>query len=68
MMVDMGLDKNVHNDRETLHAKIFNAWLEYWDSDILRTRYQENEQQLHQKYKNIRLLDDEDNQNYMIAP
>ena len=27
MMVDMGLDNIVHNDREPLHARIFNAWI-----------------------------------------
>ena len=28
MMVDMGLDNIVHNDREPRHARIFNAWIE----------------------------------------
>ena len=68
MMVDMGLDKIVHNDREPCHARIFNAWIKDWESEILRTRDQENEQRLLQKYKNIRFLDDEDNQTYMIDP
>ena len=68
MMVDMGLGNIVHNDRETRHSRIFNAWIEDWESDILRTQDQENEQRLLQKYKNIRFFDDEDNQTYMIAP
>ena len=67
-MVGMGLDNIMHNDREPGHARIFNAWIEYWESEILITRDQENEKCLLQKYKNIRLLDDEDNQTYMIAP
>ena len=67
-MVEMGLDDIVHNDREPRHARIFNSWIEDWESDILITQGQENEQQLLQKYKNIRFLDDEDNQTYMIAP
>ena len=68
MMVVMGLDKIVHNDRETYHDSILNAWIKDWESDILRKLYQENEQQLLQKYKNIRFLDDEDNQTYIIDP
>ena len=28
MMVDMGLDNIVHNDRETRHARIFNSLIE----------------------------------------
>ena len=68
IMVDMGLDPSVHNDREPHHARIFNAWIEDWESDILITRYQENEQRLLQKYKNIGFFDDEDNRIYMIAP
>ena len=32
-----------------------------------KTQYQENEQRRLQRYKNIRFLDDEDNQTYMIA-
>ena len=68
MMVDMGLGNIVHNDRETRHSRIFNAWIEDWESDILRTQDQENEQRLLQKYKNIRFFDDEDNQTYMITP
>ena len=47
---------------------IFNAWIEDWESDILRTRDQENEQRLLYKYKNIRFFDDEYNQTYMITP
>ena len=68
MMVDMGLDNIVHNYSEPCHARIFNTCIEYWESEILRTRDQENEQRLLQKYKNIRFLDDEDNQTYMLAP
>ena len=68
MMVDTGLDNIVHNDREPRHARILNAWTEDWESDIPRTRDQENEQCLLHKYKNIRFLDDEDNQNYIIIP
>ena len=67
MMVDMGLDNIVHNDRETSHARIFNAWIEDWESYILRIQDQDNEQRLLHKYKNIRFLDDEDNKTYMIA-
>ena len=67
MMVDMGLDNIVHNDRHSLHSGIFNVWIKDLESDILITRDQENEQCLMQKYKNIRFFDDEDNQNYMIA-
>ena len=65
---DMGLDKILHHDREPHHTRIYNAWIEDWESDILRTPYQENDQRLLKKYKNIRLLDNEDNQSYMIAP
>ena len=43
MIVGMGLDKNFNNDREPLRAKIFNAWINYWESHILRTRDQDNE-------------------------
>ena len=64
----MGLDNIIHNDREPQHARIFNACIEDWESDILRTRDQENEQPLFHQYKNIRFRDDEDNQTYMIAP
>ena len=67
MMVDMGLYKIVHNYREPLHARIFNACIEDWELDILRTRYKYNEQRLLHKYKNIRLFDDENNQIYIIA-
>ena len=67
-MVDMGLDNIVHNDREPRHARILNAWIKDWESDILRTLDQENEKWLLHKYKNIRFFDDEDNQIYMIAP
>ena len=37
MIVDMGLDNIVYNDRDPRHARIFNAWIEDWESDILRT-------------------------------
>ena len=49
MMVDMSLDKIVHHDRETCHDRIFNAWIEDSESDILRTQDQENEKRLMQK-------------------
>ena len=49
MMADMGIDKIVHNDRYPRHARILNAWIEDWESCILRTRYQENEQRILQK-------------------
>ena len=42
MMVDIVLDNIVKNYREPRHARIFNAWIEDWESGILRTRYQEN--------------------------
>ena len=58
MMVDMGLDKIAHHDRELLHASIFNAWIKDWDSDILITKYQDNEKKIMQKDKNLRFLDD----------
>ena len=66
-MVDMGLDNIVHNDGGPHHASIFNAWIKDWELNITRTLYQYNEQRLFHKYNNIRFLDDEDNQNYMIA-
>ena len=46
MMVEMGLDNIVHNDREPRHANIFNARVEDWESEILRTQDQDNEQRL----------------------
>ena len=49
IMVDMGLDNIVHNDRAPRHARIFNAWIEDWELDILITQDQENEQQILQK-------------------
>ena len=67
-MVHMGLDNIVHNYSDPIHARIFNAWIKDWESDIVITWYQDNEQLLLRKYKNIRFLDDEDNQTYMIAP
>ena len=60
-MVGVGLDNIVNHDREPRHARIFNAWIDDWESYILRTRDQENEQCLMHKYKNLMLLDDEDN-------
>ena len=68
MMVYMSLDNILHHDRQPFHARIFNASIKDWESDILRTQDQENEQPLLQKYKNIRLLDDEGNRTYMISP
>ena len=68
IMVDMGLDNIVHYDREPWNVMISNEWIEDWESDILRTRYSDNEQRIIHKYKNLRFLDDEDNQTYTIAP
>ena len=68
MMIDMVIYNIVHNDREPLHTRIFNTWIEDLESYILRTRDQDNEQRLLQKYKNIRFLDDEDNKTHMISP
>ena len=67
MMVDMGLDKIVHHYMAPRHSRIFNAWIEGWESDILITRYQENEHRLLKKYRNLRFLDDEDNQTHTIS-
>ena len=67
-MVDIGLDNIVHNYGDPRHARISNFWIKDWESDILRTLDQENWQRLLQKYKNVRFLDDDDNQNDMIAP
>ena len=67
-IVDMGLDNIVHNEREPSHVRIFNAWIKDCKSDTLRTQDQDNKQRLLQKYKNLRFLDDEYNQTYMIAP
>ena len=49
MMVDMGFDNIVNNDRDPFHARIFNAWIEDWESDILRTQEQDHEQRFLQK-------------------
>ena len=68
IMVDMGLYKILHHGREPRHARIFNSWIKDWVSDILRTKDQDNDQQLMHKYMNIRFLDDEDNQTNMISP
>ena len=51
MMVNMGLDKILHNDREPQYARTFHAWTEDWESDILRIRDQENEQRLQQELR-----------------
>ena len=67
-MVDMGIDNIVHHYRDPLHDKIWNSCIKVLESDILRTWDQENEQQLLQKYNNLRFLDDEENQTYIIAP
>ena len=64
----MGLDKIVHHDRESQYTRIFNSCIKYWESETRKTRDQENEQRLLQKYNNLRFLDDQDNQTYMIAP
>ena len=42
VMVGMGLDNIVHNDREPCYAKIFNAWIEDQESEILIAQDQEN--------------------------
>ena len=55
-MVEMGLDNIVHHDREPYNARIFNACIKEQDSEILRTRYHENDQHLLQKHKNLRCL------------
>ena len=68
MMVDMGLDNIVHNDREPRHSNIFNSLIKDWDSDILRTRYQENEKRVLHKCNNMRFLDDKENKTYIISP
>ena len=64
----MVLDKIVHHDRDLRHDSIFNAWVNDSDSQIMRTIDQVSEQRLLHKYKNIRFLDDVDNQTYMIIP
>ena len=68
MMVDMGLDNIFNNERGPRQARIFNSWIEDWESEILRTQYQDNEKRLLQKYNNLRFLDDEYNKTYIIAP
>ena len=68
MIVDMGIDNIVHNDREPCNSRIFNAWIEDCDTEILTTRDHENEQRLLQKFNNIRFFNDVDNQTYIIAP
>ena len=37
MMVYIVLDNIVHHDRDPRYFSIFNTWIEYWESDILRT-------------------------------
>ena len=46
MMSDMGLDNIVHNYRELLHFRISNAWINNWESYILRTLDRENEKRI----------------------
>ena len=58
MMVDMGLDDVFHHDIDIRYTRIFNAWIKDWESNILITRAQENEQRLLNKFNNIRFLDD----------
>ena len=60
--------EDCHDVREPHHDRTFNAWIGGWESGILRTQDQQNEQRLLQKYKNVRFLDDEDNQTYRIVP
>ena len=67
-MFDMGLDNIVHNYRETCDGRILNAQIDDQDYEILKIKDQENEQRLLQKYKNIRFLDDKENQTYLITP
>ena len=67
-MVDMVPGNIVHHDREPRHARILNACIEDCESDILRAWDQECEQFLPHKYNNLRFLDDEDSQTYMITP
>ena len=68
MIVDMGLDNIVYNDGAPLRSKIFNAWIEDWESDILRTWGQNNDQSFLHKFKIMRFIDVQENQTYMIAP
>ena len=68
MMVTMGIDNIMYHDMELHHARILNSWIEDWESGILVIQYQDNEQCLMKKYKNLRFIDDEDNHNCMIVP
>ena len=68
IIVEIDLYNTMHHDREPIHARIFNACIKDWDSDILITKYQDNESRLLKKYKNLRLLDDDDNKTYKITP
>ena len=49
MMFYMGIDNIVYNNREPLHARIFKAWIKYWESYILITLDQDNEKHLMHK-------------------
>ena len=49
MIVGIGLDNIVNNDRDNLHERILKAWIKDWESEILITRYQENGQRLLKK-------------------
>ena len=66
-MVDICIDNIVHNDMYPWHSRTFNVYMKDCESDILITRDQDNEQLILNKYKNIRFLGDEENQNYMIT-
>ena len=68
IVVDTGFDNIVHHNRYPCHVRILNSLIEDWESDILRTLDQDNEHHLPNKYNNLRLLDDEENQTYTIAP
>ena len=37
MMVEIGLDIIVHHAGQNHHSRVFNAWIQDWESDILRT-------------------------------
>ena len=44
MMVDMSRDNILHHDRYIIRVRTLNACIRYWESDILRTLDQENDQ------------------------
>ena len=46
MIADMGLDNIVNHDRELCHIRTFNAWIDDWKSDILRTQDQDNDKRI----------------------